>query len=334
MENTALVQVQNVDSLLPSLEVLKNMKVVADYMVSAKMLPPGYKGGEDLMVIGLRGRELGVPLGQAVQGMFPMKGRIGYMGGFLSSMVKNRLPFSDIKIQESTKEKCVLAWRRNATDEYLTEEYSMEEVTACHYNENPVWDDRTNSQKVDASGHPLWRTKTPWGDPKNMLYWRCLTRTINRWFSDVFGSPVYTADEMQDMDIIDITPAGKAAASVPYVTKANTPEEPVTPVVTEIADAEVVTEKPAETLAEIVEDTEAHLKNPESSEPEPPKKMTTNMVDAIVTQFEKDIFAAGVTNKFIDEKFEELKKTGIPGKILTKCFNLKKGRIDEIGGKK
>ena len=333
MENTALAQIQQVDSLLPTVEVLKQMKVVADYMVSAKMLPPGYKGGEDLMVIGLRGRELGVSIGQAVQGMFPMQGRIGYMGGFLSSMVKNRLPYSDIRIKESTKEKCVLEWRRTKEEEYQTEEYSMEEVIACHYNMNPVKDSSTGYQKQDASGNLLWKPKAPWGDPKNMLYWRCLTRTINRWFSDVFGSPVYTADEIQDMEVIDIPATAKAAASVPYATVANTPEESK-PVVTEIVDAELV---PSDTAGPIVTEEPApppEVLNSEPPPPEPKGKMSQPMIDALVLQFEKDIQLPGLTKRDIEERFGQLKTCGLPGKVLTSMFHLKVKRLNELGVKK
>ena len=67
MENKSLAVIQEVDSMLPGVESLKQMKVVADYMVLAKMLPPGYKDGNDLMVVALRGREMGVPLGQAIR---------------------------------------------------------------------------------------------------------------------------------------------------------------------------------------------------------------------------------------------------------------------------
>ena len=343
MENTALAQIQNVDQLLPSVEVLKNMKQVADYMVAAKMLPPGYKDGSDLMVVAMRGRELGVPMGQAIQGMFPMRGRIGFMGGFLLSMVRQRLPFSDIRIKETTKEKCVLEWKRGKDDAYVTEEYSMEEVEACNYNKNPLYGS-DGKQKQDASGHLLWTQKTPWGDTKNMLYWRCVTRTINRWFSDVFGSPVYTADELQDSEYIDITPAGKAAVAVPYATQANSPKNSVEsdklidaeeeklskPVVTEIEEA-VIVQDPV--IAEQAANAEAMP--PVANEHDTKvAKMSQPMIDALVLQLEKDLWGVAKTVREVDDIFDKFKTCGVPGKVLTTCFKLKIKRIDELKVKK
>lgn len=304
-----LAVMKNVDDMLPTTEVLQKMKVLADYYVSAGLLPPGYKTGADLMVVAIRGRELGVSLGQAVAGMFPMQGRIGYMGGFLLSMVTNRLPNADIRIKESTKEKCVLEWvRYKESDEYQTEEYSMDEVEACNYHRNPVKDSATGQQKVDSTGHPIWKEKGPWGDRKNMLYWRCVGRVINRHFSDVFGSQVYQYDELQDMETVDVPPQAKAAVSVPYETEKNKPA------VESIEEAVIVPKEPVVTTI--------------LTEEQKPK-MTQNMIDVLVSQFEKDIYATK-NKREIDEIFEKFKKTGVSGTVLTNCFKIFKARKEEI----
>jgi len=147
-------------------------------------------------------------------------------------------------------------------------------------------------------------------------------------------SEAYSVDDARIVDEgVVLTKAGEKVVSVPYATQNNTPETPVeppAPVVTEIEEATLVqdplvTEQRANVEAAPPVAVETDTK---------PAKMTTNMVDAIVTQFEKDIFAPGVTKKFIDEKFEELKKAGVPGKVLTNCFNLKKKRIEELAVKK
>lgn len=302
--------IQQVDQMLPSVEVIQGMKRIAEEMVAAKMLPPGYKSGGDLMVVALRGRELGVPLGQAVQGMFPMKGRIGYMGGFLLSIVNSRYPDSRIRIKESTKERCVLEWKKFKDDEFQTEEFSMEEVSACNYDKTAVWDDAAGRQKTDASGNPIWKIKTTWGDTKNMLYWRCVSRLINRWFSEVFGSQVYQLDELQDIDRPEMPPETKAATGAPYSTQANTPE-PVSPVVTEI------TEVQAEVLP------------PKTPIEEEKPRMNQKMVDALVHQFEVDVMKVQ-TKKEVDALFEAFKINKVPGAVLTNMFKIKNQRKAEL----
>lgn len=219
-----------VDQLIPPENVLKAYQQQADYMVKAGMLPPGYKSGADAVTVALRAREMGVPFWQAIQGMFPMKGRIGYMGGFLLSRVHSILPEAEILIQKSTAEVCELKWRRNRKDEYQVEKFDMDTAKKCNYHQS--WD----------SEKKAWKPKATWNDTQNMLYWRCVTRTINRYFSDVFGSPVYTGDELTDIDA-DYTGPVTSKVEAPYATVGNTP--PV--------DAEIVTHaeetKPVEAAA-------------------------------------------------------------------------------------
>ncbi|MDE2099484.1 MAG: hypothetical protein KGL39_19690 [Patescibacteria group bacterium] len=339
MESNALSTIQQVDQLLPTVDTLKNMKQVADWMVNAKMLPPGYKDGSDLMVIALRGREMGVPMGQAIQGMFPMKGRIGYMGGFLLSRVRQILPYSDIRIKTSTKEICVLECRRDKDSEAVEVEFSMEEVRACHYNQN--WD----ADKKE------WKDKQTWKDPKNMLYWRCVSRAVNRLFSDVFGAPVYQYDELADTDVIDIDPKAKAAEGVPYeagtekneavscdeckarfinkdvlarhVETSHKKQEPV--------EAEVI---PSDTAGPIVEPPKESEEAPHKDTIDDSKpKMNQQMVDTLIVQLEKDLWGMNCkTKKDVEEVFENFKKTGAPGKALTTGFKLKVKRLQEIVG--
>ena len=148
-------------------------------------------------------------------------------------------------------------------------------------------------------------------------------------------SEAYSVDDAKIVDeAVVLTKMGEKVASIPYQT-ASSPEEPVAPVVTEIEEA-VILQADISTPA-LVEPgpspAEAEVSHPSEHDPKP-AKMTQNMVDAIVTQFEKDIFAANVDKKFIDQKFEELKKTGLPWKVLTTCFNLKRKRIEEVAVKK
>jgi hypothetical protein len=301
-QKNSLAVIQEVDQLLPNVETLKQMRTVADYMVNAKMLPPGYTDGNDLMVIALRGREMGVPLGQAIQGMFPMKGRIGYMGGFLLSRVRQILPESYIRVKENTKTKCVLECKRDRNHEPELVEFTMEEAIACNYHQN--WDSGTKS----------WKPKQTWKDSANMLYWRCVSRAINRVFSDVFGAPVYQFDELVDTEAIDVTPQEQAARGVPYATAAS---EPVP--AAKIEDAEIV--PPAQ---EVPPPDQPPSNPPEQSsvptEEKKEGKMNQAMIDLLVKQFE-DGLAACKTKKEVELLFEDFKKTGVGGKVLTSAFH-------------
>lgn len=307
IENTEIVA--SVDKLIPPETVLKAYQLQADYMVKAGMLPQGYKSGAEVVAVALRAREMGVGFWQAVQGMFPVKGRVGYMGSFLLARVHSILPEAEILIEDSTNEKCKLKYRRNRKEDYQYEEFDFETAKKCHYHES--WD---NEKKA-------WKTKVTWNDTKNMLYWRCVTRVINRAFSDVFGAPVYTADELTDIDAEFSTVSDKV--NPPYQTEKNTP--PV--------DAEVTIE-----VEKSKEETPAPISEQSPAVVEVISPEETHTGDKNQDEKDLNIFCEEIKNLSdrleLQEIYQEFKDSH-PNKqqLWVRAFNLKRKRTQEIGGK-
>ncbi len=229
MSNDALAVVQEVDKLIPPDDVLAMYMKQADFMVKAGMLPTGYKTAADVVTVALRAREMGVSFWEATQSIFPVKGRMGYMGGFLLSRIYTRFPEAEIKIKKNDKTICVLDVRKNKSEEFEIVTVTFEEAHALG------WDMAYDKKKQT------------WADPTNMLYWRAVTRACNRHFSQVFGSPVYTPEELQD---IPEGPTTAPVAQAPYQTESTV--EVVTPIIskpepakkTHYATVEVVEVKP------------------------------------------------------------------------------------------
>lgn len=213
-QETRLSFVKQADELLPPQAVLEVYKAQADYMVKAGLLPPGYRNGSDVLVVALRGREMGVPFWRSINGMFPMRGRIGFMGTFALGMVSERMPDAEISVVESTAEKCILHVHRPnwSKDRFEDVEVTHQEAHAAHWDEN--WDKDLKK----------FAPKATWADRRNMLYWRAVTRAINRYFEDVLGGACYTADEIADIPeeprVDRAADESSAAWQAPYVTAA------------------------------------------------------------------------------------------------------------------
>jgi hypothetical protein len=205
--------VEQTDRLMPSVQTLESLKTQAKALVDAGMLPPGYNTASDALVVALKAREMGVLPMRGWQGMFPMKGRIGYMGTFLLGLLYERCPEAEIITVENNPERCILKVRRNKSDEHSIVTVTMEEAKASKWDVS--WDKNAGA----------FKPKPTWNDKANMLYWRCVTRAFNRHFSHIVGgSTVYTKDEIEDIPEGDtyIPAAAQASASVPYETKKDT----------------------------------------------------------------------------------------------------------------
>ncbi len=250
MSNDALAVVQEVDKLIPPDDVLAMYMKQADFMVKAGMLPTGYKTAADVVTVALRAREMGVSFWEATQSIFPVKGRMGYMGGFLLSRIYTRFPEAEIKIKKNDKTICVLDVRKNKSEEFEIVTVTFEEAHALG------WDMAYDKKKQT------------WADPTNMLYWRAVTRACNRHFSQVFGSPVYTPEELQD---IPEGPTTAPVAQAPYQTESTV--EVVTPIISKPEPAK----KTPYTTDEVAEVTPVEKPEPSPEQPPPTPKPANEM---------------------------------------------------------
>ncbi len=259
MSNDALAAVQEVDKLIPPPEILDIYMKQADYMVKAGMLPPGYENASDLVVVALRGREMGIPFWQMAQGAFPVKKRIGYMGTLLLERIYTRFPGAEMVVKENSDEKCVIDARRFPEEAFQTITVTFKEADALNWNKN---------RKYKKDGTEYWEPKATWTAPANLLYWRCVTRMTNRVFAQVFGAPVYTPEELQD---IPEEPKTAPVAQAPYQTESTV--EVITPVVPKPEPAK----KPPYTTAEVAEVTPVEKPEPSPEQPPPTPEPANEM---------------------------------------------------------
>ncbi len=317
-ENKSLALVKGVDDLIPPKNVLEAYKTQADYMQANGFLPEGYRNGVDALNVALRGREMGVPFWQAIQGMFPMKGRVGYMGGFLLARVKAFYPESEVLIEESTPTICKLKARKNKVDDYFLEEFTFSEADQMNYNKN--WDKEAKA----------WKLKPTWKVPTNMLYWRCVTRMINRHFSEVFGAPVYQRDELEDSEGETWTTTGKPS-EVPYETQTpTTPSESKSASSESIEDAVIVESSSSTTAKQPPPPFETEETGSPSSAPATGEKTEQQITDDLIAGL-KDC----ETISQVQETWDKFKKNN-PGKgVLTaKLFTVMARRKQEVREKK
>jgi hypothetical protein len=181
---------------------------------------------------------------------------------------------------------CVLKVSRTKADEPHIVTVTSEEAKLAHW--DVTWDDKGS----------CFKPKPTWADRANMLYWRCVTRTFNRHFSHITGgTPVYTADEIEDIRLNDeyIPPAIQAKENVPYV----------------------VDSKPEEAVVLEQKDDEKNV----------------NVKDELL-DFKTDI-AFCSTEKEIEDAFKAFKlKNASNGKLLNDALKAKNERKKEIGDKK
>ncbi len=306
MSNDALAVVQEVDKLIPSQEVLQMYMNQADYMVKAGMLPPGYENSSDLVVVALRGREMGIPFWQMAQGAFPVKKRIGYMGTLLLERIYTRFPGAEMVVKENSDEKCVIDARRFPEEAFQTITVTFKEADALNWNKN---------RKYKKDGTEYWEPKATWTAPANLLYWRCVTRMTNRVFAQVFGTPVYTPEELQD---IPEEPKTAPVAQAPYKTEPTV--EVITPVVSKPEPAKKTPYATAE-VAEVKQVDAPVEQAPEQPPVEEKKEMTSEEKLQELRDMTKD---AKTKKEFDDIHAKWCEKHITDPKTLNEGFKIKK----------
>ena len=309
MATDALAIVQEADKLIPSDDVLKKYMAQADYMVKAGMLPPGYENASDLVVVALRGREMGIPFWQMAQGAFPVKKRIGYMGTLLLERIYTRFPGAEIIEEETSDEKCVIKCRKNPDEAYKTVTVTFKEAEALKWNQ---------TRKYKKDGTEYWEPKATWAAPANQLYWRCISRMTNRHFAQVFGTPVYTPEEL-----MDIPEEPKKEVTTPYPTAEKPAVEVINPAVTKPEPKK--DKAPFETAETVEVKAEPAPETPAENAPTQPVEEKKEQTAEEKLQELKDKLSKLTTKKEIDAAHAEwCEKNQTDPKLLMDGFKIKK----------
>lgn len=154
---------------------------------------------EAIMAIQLTAFEMGLPLMQAMRGMYYVQGKIGLEGHLMDALAIQRCGVSKT-VREQSLERCAMTLHRDGWDD-LEVEYAMEDAIRAGL-----------VHEVEEDG-TVRSSKSPWKQhPKEMLYWRCLSKGLKQIAPDYFGG-VYHVDEMEEV-------AGVARASSEVSTNA------------------------------------------------------------------------------------------------------------------
>lgn len=165
----------NNNSLIPTEEELSSYNMVAQ---SAAESPYWKKMGgmPAILSVMLMGRELGISPMNAISGMFHViQGQVEISGRGMSYLIRKKGHI--LKLIELNEHKCTLMGKRIDTGEEQECSFTIEEAR--------------------ASG--LIRTGSMWTKlPKDMLYWRSLSRLARRLFTDCLGT-CYIEGEIREM---------------------------------------------------------------------------------------------------------------------------------------
>lgn len=136
---------------------------------------------EAVMAIQLKAFEMGVPLMQALGGMYFIDGKVALEGHLMDALAIQRCGVTKT-IQESTDERCRLVLHREGWDD-LPSEYTVQ--------------DAAEAGLVSISGGKVTARKSNWQrHRKRMLYWRALSNGLSQIAPDYFGG-VYLHDELE-----------------------------------------------------------------------------------------------------------------------------------------
>lgn len=140
---------------------------------------------EAVMTIALTAFEMGLPLMQALRGMYVVQGKIAIEGHLMDALAIQRCGVSKTKVR-SDNEACELILHRAGWAD-LAVSYTLEDAirAGCI---SGVKDGRV----VPYPKRETWAKHT-----RNMLYWRALSEGLRQIAPDYFGG-VYHPDELQE----------------------------------------------------------------------------------------------------------------------------------------
>ena len=151
---------------------LDHLVKVAESVLKSGLAPYGIKTKEEVLVIMLSGMEVGLQPVQALQCLYVVKGRIGWMGeGLLAVLLSSGR----------------MEWYKDGVEGEGDERHAWIESQRRGWPHTV----RTTYSVADARRARLWGKKTRGGEPtewvnnpENMLYWRVLARHVRRFYPD------------------------------------------------------------------------------------------------------------------------------------------------------
>src|SRR5262245_44212554 len=121
----------------------------------------------------LAGRELGIGPMASMTGIFLVKGRITLSANLIASLIKRSGRYS-YRVKRLDNEACAITFLDGG---------------------EPIGESTFTKEDAIAAG--LWGQQGPWKSyPRNMLYARAISNGAKWYCPDIFGGPVYPAEEL------------------------------------------------------------------------------------------------------------------------------------------
>ncbi|MCD6351087.1 MAG: recombinase RecT, partial [Armatimonadetes bacterium] len=179
---TELVRSEGTPEIIPSSQWQDQALQYLDKCKRAGLLPRGLSPEGAFLVLH-RGRELGLPMGQALSGLYVVNGKVAMDAQTMIALVH---------------EKGLGAFEIESTDEGAT-------VTAIHRNGTRY---TATFTREDAERAGLLKKGGPWAQyPRQMMKWRAVSEAARTVFPEIFLG-IYTPDEAEDIaDAPDPVPA-------------------------------------------------------------------------------------------------------------------------------
>lgn len=185
----SLAKVNNQSLSLLSTDNFEHTFRIANMMAKSEMVPKGYQGKpQDIMIAMEMGFSMGMGALQAVQNIAVINGKPCLYGDGMLAVCAGRSDFEDIK-EEPMKDTEGKVYGYRCTIKRKDRSPKVHEFTI---------------EQAQAAG--LWGKSGPWKQyPERMLQMRARAFALRDSFADALGG-VRMAEEVQDYDIIDVTP--------------------------------------------------------------------------------------------------------------------------------
>ena len=152
---------------------------------------------EAILAIQLAAYEVGLPLMQALRGMYMVGGKLALEGHLMDALAIQRCGVTKTIVKRDW-DGCAMVLHRSGWDDVQVS-FDLEDAKRAGLVSD--WDVETTQVKS---------TKTPWRThPRNMLYWRTLSDGLKIIAPDFFGG-IYTTDELEhvaDAHVVAGTPS-------------------------------------------------------------------------------------------------------------------------------
>jgi hypothetical protein len=157
-------------------EGMKVMQEQAKQLFMSGLCPKSISKWEQVLIIGLYGRELDLPMIRSLNEIHVIDGHPGISAKLMNIKVRENLPHAQVDVLEKTDKICRIRFQRSPNHKPVEVSYTIEEA-----------------QKAGLTGKNNWKNH-----PVDMLFARCISRMVREECPEAVHGFVYTPEELQD----------------------------------------------------------------------------------------------------------------------------------------